>query len=149
MGIWPCDGTSSDGAARIMRLMARSFGLDSRVTALPFMIAALTLGGCGALNTQVHVRNLDSVPYVVRVIDPELAYLALPGSWRGIAVQSSTDLRVRGDVLDAASCSIIGSFDTSAPGALVTIEAGELSFSEDLAQGTTTQLAPTAQCEGS
>jgi hypothetical protein len=122
---------------------------ETRVGALPLMIAALTLAACGHPFTQVHMRNLDSVPYVVRVLDPELRYLALPGSGRGIAAQSSTDLRVRIDVLDAASCSVIGSFDAQAPGALLTIEAGALSVSEDVPQGATTRLAPATNCEGS
>jgi hypothetical protein len=127
--------------------MAPRFGRETLAAALP-LIAGCALAACGHPSTQVHMRNLDNIPYVVRVIDPELTtYLALPGSGTGIAAQSSTDLRVRIEVLDAASCSVIGSLDTKSPGALVTIEAGALSFSEDLSQETTTELAATTECD--
>jgi hypothetical protein len=44
---------------------------------------------------------------------------------------------------------VIGTFETKAPGVFVTIEAKALAFSDDLSQGTTNELEPTTDCEGS
>src|SRR5215207_6066632 len=130
--------------------MARSHKPDVRWAALALFVGELLLASCGRPVTQVHMRNLDNAPYVVRVVDPELTtYLALPASGAGIAAQSSTNLHVKIAVLDAASCLVIGSSATETPGALVTIEAGALAFSDDLSQGTTNELSPTTECDDS
>jgi hypothetical protein len=112
------------------------------------MLTSVVAASCGHPSTFVGIVNRDDQDYVVRVLDASgaIATLALPASGSGIAAQASVEMRVRIQILDAASCSLLGEVVNEPPETEVTVSERSLTVSDDIT-GSAAELRPTVDCE--